>query len=158
MPQSFGMFNDLTVQENLGYVCSIYNVSTDKIDEIIDMCYLTDQKHTLAKNLSGGYKQLLSIATVLIHNPEVCILDEPTSAMDPIFRKNFWKIIKECNKKGTTILLITHYLEELLECDRFACLAQGEIQYIGVVKDFKKQGFINIEEILKKYNLGKNNG
>lgn len=152
MPQVFTMFNDLTVYENLGYVCSIFDIDDSKIDEVVELCYLTDYKNTLAKNLSGGFKQLLSLATVIIHSPDIFILDEPTSAMDPIFRKKFWKIIKSCNKKGATILLITHYIEELLECDSFMCLSGGEIKYSGSVKDFKDKGFINIEQILNKYN------
>lgn len=151
MPQTFTMFNDLTVYENLGYVCSIFDVETSRIDEIIELCYLTNYKNTLAKNLSGGFKQLLSLATLIIHSSDIFILDEPTSAMDPIFRKKFWKIIKTCNKNGTTILLITHFIEELLECDSFMCLFDGVIKHDGSVKDFKDNGFINIEQILDKY-------
>ena len=157
MPQSFCLFNDLTVYENLEYVCSIYNLSLDGINRVLEECQLSEYRNTIASKLSGGYRQLLSLATVLIHNPKIFVLDEPTSAMDPIFRRKFWKIIKSYNNKGVTILLITHYLEELLECDSFALLSKGKIQYDAKVKDFKKNGFVNIEEILNKYSVESTN-
>ena len=67
------------------------------------------------------------------------------------FRRKFWHIIKDYNKKGKTVLVITHYLEELLECQSFACLSKGKISYDGNVSEFKKEGFVNIEEVLKKF-------
>jgi ABC-2 type transport system ATP-binding protein len=157
MPQSFGLFNDLTVAENLDYVSNIYDKTMEEVDQVISECDLLEYKNVLAQNLSGGYKQLLSLACALIHAPKILILDEPTSAMDPLMRKKFWHIIKKYNKNGTTILIITHYLEELLQCQRFACLSGGEIRFVCSVDKFRDKGFINIEEILKKYNLGKMN-
>lgn len=152
VPQTFSLFNDLTVYENLGYICSIYGVDFKRINNILEICYLKEYKNVLAQNLSGGYKQLLALASVLIHNPKLIILDEPTSAMDPIFRKKFWEILKKYNASGVTIFLITHFIEELLECDSFACLSNGEIKFDGKVDEFKSDGFINIEQILNKYN------
>ena len=125
MPQNICLFNDLTVEENLKYLSAIYKLDTD-IDALLEQCYLKDHRKTLTNNLSGGYKQLLSLASALIHSPKFLILDEPTSAMDPVFRRNFWKIIKNYNKDGNTILVITHYLEEILECKHFACLSEGK--------------------------------
>lgn len=127
MPQYFSMFNDLTVKENLNYLCAVYKIDNKRTEEILRLCNLDDKKNQLAKNLSGGYKQLLSLAGTIIHSPELLILDEPTSAMDPIFRQLFWKIIKELNKNGTTILVTTHYIEEISECNKLMCLAQGRI-------------------------------
>ena len=155
MPQSFSFFNDLTVYENLGYICSLYSIPKEKIGKIIDLCYLTPHKDKVAGKLSGGFRQLLSLATVLIHSPEIFVLDEPTSAMDPIFRRKFWEIIRNFNKSGVTIILITHYIEELLECNTFAMLGDGVIKYDGKVDNFKKEGFINIEDILNKYSMEK---
>ena len=157
MSQFFGLFGDLTVRENLEYFGAIYKISDGRVDEIIKLCYLNDYEKALSKNLSGGYKQLLSLAVAIIHSPKVLILDEPTSNMDPLFRKNFWTIIKKLNKTGVTILLITHFIEELLECKTMMCLSSGKIVYSGEVKDFKKDGFINIEDILKKFG-GVDNG
>ena len=150
MPQSFCLYNDLTVRENLEYLTSIYKIDVD-VTSLIKTCNLEEHEMTLAGNLSGGYKQLLSLAGALVHSPELLILDEPTSAMDPIFRRKFWHIIKDYNKKGKTVLVITHYLEELLECQSFACLSKGKISYDGNVSEFKKEGFVNIEEVLKKF-------
>ena len=151
MPQNFSLFDDLNVKENLHYISALFQISPSRIDEVIELCYLQEHTKTLARNLSGGYKQLLSMASCILHNPKLLILDEPTSAMDPLFRSRFWEIVKRINKAGTTILLITHYLEELLECDSFACLSNGIITYSGKVEEFKEKGFINISEILNKF-------
>lgn len=153
MPQTFNLYLDLTVEENLKYLCAIYMINPKEVvEDILKTCYLEKKRKVLAKNLSGGYKQLLCLAGALIHNPKLLILDEPTSAMDPLFRKNFWKVIKKYNKKGVTVLLITHHIEELLECNSFACLSGGKIVYDGTVESFKENGFINIEDILSKFN------
>ena len=89
VPQSFGLFNDLTVQENLEYVCAVYGADVGAVEDVMKLCLLYDSRKKLASNLSGGYKQLLSCACSIIHKPKLLILDEPTSAMDPIFRKKF---------------------------------------------------------------------
>lgn len=153
MPQHFSLFNDLTVEENLGYLCTVYNLKKSKIDEILKICFLEDYKKTLAKNLSGGYKQLLSMASAIIHTPKFLILDEPTASMDPIFRRNFWKIVHKCKSKSMTVLVITHYMEELIECDSFICLANGKVALNGTLSEYKNNRSLNIEEILNKYNL-----
>lgn len=153
MPQTFTMYNDLTVKENLEYVACVYGIKNydQTINNILKLCFLEEKQDFLAQNLSGGYRQLLSLACSIIHNPKLLILDEPTGAMDPIFRKRFWASLKDLRQNGTTIFLITHYLEELLECDSFACLSGGKIVFDGSVKEFKKNNFINIEEILTKF-------
>lgn len=120
------------------------------MDKIIDECGLKDFSKTLAKNLSGGYKQLLSMAIAMIHSPDIIILDEPTSAMDPIFRKKFWEITNNYRKQGKMVLLITHYLEELLQCDSFVCLSDGKICFDGKVENFKEKGLLNIEKVLEE--------
>lgn len=155
MPQAFSLFNDLSVKENLGYLCSVYNINKNKVDEIISLCGLQNHAKVVAKNLSGGYRQLLSLSSALIHSPKILILDEPTSAMDPIFRRKFWEIINYCRENGMTVFVITHFLEELLECDSFICLSNGEIKFDGRVKDFKKNGFIDVKKILRQYSDGK---
>ena len=152
MPQSFNLFNDLTVEENLGYLCAVYNLDENvAINKILDLCNLNDKRKVLSSHLSGGYRQLLSLAGTLIHNPQLIILDEPTSAMDPLFRKSFWKIIKECKNRGCTILVITHYMEELLECDSFVCLSNGRIVVDDTLENYKHLGELDIEKILETY-------
>jgi ABC-2 type transport system ATP-binding protein len=158
MPQSFSLFNDLTVKENLKYLATIYNVEDkERVNKTIDMCYLKDKENYLAKNLSGGFKQLLSLAGSIIHNPKFLILDEPTSAMDPLFRKQFWEIVHNCNKIGTTVLVTTHYMEEIFECDTLMCLAKGNIIHQTPIKDLFENGkFSNISEVLNYYILKEN--
>ena len=152
MPQVFSMFNDLTVKENLGYLCAIYHIDEKKcVEEAISKCYLQEHKNTLAKNLSGGYRQLLSMASAIIHSPKFLILDEPTASMDPIFRRQFWQIVNDYRKNNTTVLVITHYMEELVECDNFVCLAGGKVAFEGSVNDFKKEGLLDMESLLNKY-------
>ena len=153
MPQSFGLFNDLTVKENLEYLCAVYDLKKEEVvDNLIDKCFLSDKKDYLAQTLSGGYKQLLSLAGAIIHKPKLLILDEPTSAMDPLFRKQFWSIINELNKNGTTILVTTHYLEEINNCKKLLCLANHKIVHEVEVKDMFENGkFSSVEEVLNYY-------
>lgn len=155
MPQHFSLFNDLTVRENLEYMQSVYLVANNsRIDDILKLCFLEDKQTMLAKNLSGGYKQLLSLASSLLHQPKLLILDEPTSAMDPLFRKQFWSVIHKLNKEGTTIFVTTHHMEEIFECQRLDCLANGKIVFSEKVEELFGQGkSTTIEEILKKYIL-----
>ena len=153
MPQSFSLFNDLTVEENLGYLCAVYDIEKTNIQNAINLCSLKEYKSTLAKNLSGGYRQLLSMACAIIHSPKFLILDEPTSSMDPVFRRRFWNIVNECKNKEITVLVITHYTEELLECDSFICLAGGKVAFNGKLSECGTSGIPNIEQILKKYTI-----
>lgn len=153
MTQSFSLFNDLSVEENLGYLCAVYDIDQSNVDRVIELCYLNEHRKSLAKNLSGGYKQLLSMASAIIHSPKLLILDEPTASMDPIFRRRFWWVVKECRKNSITALVITHYMEELAECDSFVCLSDGQVAFDGTLKDYKKRGQINIEDILKKFTI-----
>ena len=121
-----------------------------EIENVISLCNLNGQEKVLAQNLSGGYKQFLSVACTLIHNPQFLILDEPTSAMDPIFRKKFWNILQEEKKKGKTILLITHHLEELLKCDSFSLMQNGVISFEEKISNIKEISFQDFEELLNK--------
>ena len=151
MPQTFRMFNDLTVEENLRYLCAVYGLPVEKSGDVMECCRIADAAKVLAGNLSGGYRQLLSMASALLHSPKFLILDEPTAAMDPIFRRQFWDILREYRKNDATILVITHYLEELVECDSFVCLANGKAAFNGTLAEFKQDGLLNIEQILNKY-------
>lgn len=151
MPQSFGLFNDLTVEENLKYLCAIYDIDEENVNRVINLCNLEEYRKNIVKNLSGGYKQLLSMAGAIIHSPKFLILDEPTTAMDPVFRRKFWKVVNNLKKENITVLVITHYMEELVECDSFVCLANGAISFDGSLSEYKKEDTLNIEDILNKY-------
>ena len=93
------------------------------------------------------------MAGAIIHSPKFLILDEPTASMDPIFRRKFWGVINDCKKNNITVLVITHYMEELVECDSFACLSGGKIAFNGSLSEYKQDGLLNIEQILNKYTL-----
>ena len=153
MPQSFSLFNDLTVEENLNYLCAIYGLDISNSSRVMNLCGLEEQKNVLARNLSGGYRQLLSMAGAIIHSPKLLILDEPTASMDPVFRRGFWGVVNDLKKEKITVLVITHYMEELVECDNFVCLANGKVSFDGSLKEYKKEGILNIEEILRKYTI-----
>lgn len=153
MPQNFRLFNDLTAEENLKYLCAVYRLPEARAAEVMDLCKIKEAAKTLAGNLSGGYRQLLSMASAMIHAPKLLILDEPTAGMDPIFRRQFWEILRDYKKDGVTMLVITHYFEELVECDGFVCLAKGKAAFDGSLAEFKRDGALNIEQILNKYNF-----
>lgn len=149
MPQNFSLFNDLTVRENLEYLCAVYGKNKARVDELMEMCQIKDYAKMLAKNLSGGYRQLLSMAGAIIHAPKFLILDEPTAAMDPIFRRKFWQIVHKIRGKDVSVLIITHYMEELVECDNFVCLSGGLITFNGNLNQFNGSK-LDIEQILNK--------
>lgn len=156
MPQSFCLFADLTVKENLLYMLSVYGIKNkDKADKIIEKCFLGEYSNTQVKKLSGGYKQLLSLATAIIHTPKLLILDEPTSAMDPLFRKRFWQIIKNYKKENkASVLVTTHYTDEIFECDRVVFLSSGKIIHSAKTDNMFESGkFKNINEVLDYYIL-----
>lgn len=143
MPQSFGCFNDLTVKENLKYFALIYNLNNNRVQEVLNITHLKEKENYLCGNLSGGYRQLVSLAVAILHNPKLLILDEPTSAMDPLFRDSFWKIIKNYLAGGGSVLVTTHYMEEINLCTKLLILSGGKIVYDNFVSEIFKNGKFN---------------
>lgn len=156
MPQMFSLFNDLTVKENLEYLSIVYNLPKENINRVIDICSLKNYEKQVAKTLSGGYKQMLSLAAAILHSPKLLILDEPTSAMDPIFRKKFWQIIKDQQKNGVTTFVVTHLIEEILNCNSFAMIKNGKVCIDDKVENYINNGFIDSDLITQNY--GESNG
>lgn len=142
MPQRFGLYEDLTVIENLNFYADIYNVSkkerTCKTEELLGFSGLTSFNDRLAGALSGGMKQKLGLSCALIHTPEVILLDEPTNGVDPVSRKDFWKILYELLKQGITILISTSYLDEAERCNRIGLIYKGRILTEGDPASVKK--------------------
>lgn len=152
MPQTFSLFADLSVYDNLDYFSILYNVPKNRINEVLKECFLEDKKYLLCSQLSGGYKQLTALAVAILHSPPFLILDEPTSAMDPIFRDKFWQIIEKYAKKGNSILIITHYMEEIQKCKKLMALSNGKIIYNNSVEEtFAKGDIKSVAEVLYKF-------
>ena len=157
MPQQGALFPDLTVRENLLYLGTIYEIEQPetRAAEIEQLCFLSSYAHTLWRRLSGGYRQLTSLAAAILHRPPLLILDEPTSAMDPLFRRQFWQIIHRLKEEGTTILVSTHHVEEIGECDRMLCLSGGHIVHEVAVSEMYEDGrFQSVDEVLAAYIFG----
>ena len=131
MSQRFGLYEDLTVMENINFYADIYGVSNNdrgpKIEELLDFSGLTPFKERLAGKLSGGMKQKLGLACALIHTPKVLFLDEPTNGVDPVSRRDFWKILYRLLKEKVTILYSTSYLDEAERCRRVGFLHKGRL-------------------------------
>ena len=135
VPQMFRLFLDLTVRDNLEYFSLLFRVDSKRVEEVLQMCYLKEKEKTLCAKLSGGYKQLVSLAVAILHKPQLLILDEPTSAMDPLFRNEFWKIIKKYLAEGGSVLVTTHYMEEINFCNKIMVLSSGKIVFKNDVQD-----------------------
>jgi len=131
MSQRFGLYEDLTVMENILFYADIYEVPGKerpaRIERLLGFSNLTQFKGRLAGNLSGGMKQKLGLACALIHTPEVLILDEPTNGVDPVSRRDFWKILYGLITEGATILVSTAYLDEAERCSRIGLMHNGRI-------------------------------
>lgn len=131
MSQKFTLYNDLTVLENLKFYCGIYNVpeevQKDRIKWILETSGLSGQENMLTGKLPGGWKQRVAFGASVIHEPEILFLDEPTSGVDPIARRQFWKSIEDFALHNTAIIVTTHYLEEADHCNRISFMSAGEI-------------------------------
>ncbi|BDQ03166.1 ABC transporter ATP-binding protein [Ignavibacterium sp.] len=129
LSQKFSLYGDLTVDENIEFFAQIHNVKNfhSRRDELLDFTRLTPFRNRLADQLSGGMKQKLALACSLIHKPKILFLDEPTTGVDPVSRRDFWKILSSLIKEGITILMTTPYLDEAERCNRVALMHKGEI-------------------------------
>ncbi len=129
MTQKFSLFEDLTVRENLEFLAAVYGLSRaqtrERVDELLSLYHFQDRPRQLAGTLSGGQKQRLALAGAVIHRPELLFLDEPTSAVDPESRREFWEKLFELADAGTTLLVSTHYMDEAERCHRIAILDRG---------------------------------
>lgn len=129
MTQKFSLFEDLTVRENLEFLAAVQGMARAqakrRIDELVEQYHFHDRQKQLAGTMSGGQKQRLALAGAVIHSPELLFLDEPTSAVDPESRRDFWEKLFELADAGTTLLVSTHYMDEAERCHRIAILDRG---------------------------------
>ncbi|HVS53014.1 MAG TPA: ABC transporter ATP-binding protein [Opitutaceae bacterium] len=141
MSQRFGLYPDLTVLENIHFYADIYSVPArdraQKIERLLGFSHLTPFKQRLAGNLSGGMKQKLGLACALIHTPRVLFLDEPTNGVDPVSRRDFWRILYQLVRERVTIFVSTAYLDEAERCNRLALLHEGRLLGTGTPEEIK---------------------
>ena len=141
MSQKFSLYNDLKVIENLRLFAGLYNVSSDKlkerIDWALDMANLKGQENLIVGTLPGGWKQRLALGCAVLHRPPIIFLDEPTSGVDPISRRQFWDLIHQMAGEGVTVFVTTHYMEEAEYCNRLALIFRGKMVALGTPSELK---------------------
>ena len=141
MSQKFSLYQDLTVEENIDFYSGIYRIPPEKKRErkewVIEMSGLAEHRHHLTSILSGGWKQRLALGCAILHEPPIVFLDEPTSGVDPISRRQFWDLIYELSSRGTTIFVTTHYMDEAEYCNRLGLIYRGELIALGTPHELK---------------------
>ena len=143
MSQKFSLYEDLTVEENINFYSGIYRIPQEKKKDrkewVVEMAGLTEHRHSRTSILSSGWKQRLALGCAVLHEPPVIFLDEPTSGVDPISRRQFWDLIYELSGKGVTVFVTTHYMDEAEYCDRLGLIYRGELIAIGTPEALKKE-------------------
>ena len=141
MSQRFSLYEKLTVDQNIDFFGGIYGLSDERLAArrafVLDMAGLGGRESTLTHDLSAGWRQRLSLGCAILHEPPIVFLDEPTSGVDPLTRRRFWRLIKELARGGTTVLVTTHYLDEAEHCDRIAIIHAGRLAALGTPAELK---------------------
>jgi ABC-2 type transport system ATP-binding protein len=150
LSQKFSLYGDLTVDENIEFFADLHGVKDykNRRNELLEFTRLTPFRTRLADNLSGGMKQKLALACTLIHKPKIIFLDEPTTGVDPVSRRDFWKILSNLQQDGVTIFMSTPYLDEAERCNRVALLNKGGVLSFDTPKNIKLSMNKSIIEIV----------
>lgn len=147
MSQRFSLYNDLTVEENINFFGGVYGLSGKVLNErkrwVLSMANLNGRENSITGSLPGGIKQRLALGTAVIHKPYIVFLDEPTSGVDPISRRNFWDLINLLSSEGTTVFVTTHYLEEAEYCNKIILINAGRIVAEGSSSELKSNYLSN---------------
>jgi ABC-2 type transport system ATP-binding protein len=142
MPQRFGLYEDLTVEENIRFYADVFEVPwklrEERAARLLSASGMSTFRKRLAGQLSGGMKQKLGLTCALIHTPKVLLLDEPTTGVDPVSRRDFWRVLYELRAEGVTIVISTAYLDEAERCTRLALLHRGELGYCDTPDALRK--------------------
>lgn len=151
MSQRFGLYPDLTVMENINFYADIYSIPkkgrNERIEKLLSFSNLTPFKKRQAGRLSGGMKQKLGLACALVHTPRILFLDEPTNGVDPVSRRDFWKILYQLLKQKVTIFVSTSYLDEAERCSRLALIHKGKLIASGAPSEIRRMMPSKILEI-----------
>lgn len=142
MSQKFSLYEDLTVEENIDFYSGIYQIpkaqKQERKDWVVKMAGLAEHRASFTSTLASGWRQRLALGCALLHKPRVIFLDEPTSGVDPISRRNFWDLIYQLAGEGVTVFVTTHYMDEAEYCDRLAMIYRGELVAIGTPEELKQ--------------------
>lgn len=155
MSQRFSLYDDLTVRENIELYGGIYDIPRadlrDRIARVLAQLKLEKAANDLVRSIPLGWKQKLAFSVALLHDPKVVFLDEPTSGVDPITRRQFWEMIYEAAHHGTTVLVTTHYMDEAEYCDRISIMVAGKIEALGTPADLKREaGVASVDDLFVK--------
>jgi drug efflux transport system ATP-binding protein len=153
LSQRFSLYGDLSVDENIAFFAAIHAVDgwKPRRDELLEMVRLTPFRERLADKLSGGMKQKLALACTLIHTPELLVLDEPTTGVDPVSRRDFWRLLARLQRDGLTILLTTPYLDEAERCSRVALMDRGRLLVMAPPDELRASAGATVEILARPY-------
>jgi ABC-2 type transport system ATP-binding protein len=142
MSQKFSLYEALTVQQNIRFFGALYGLSDARIATrmkfVVEMAGLSGRENTRAKDLAGGWRQRLALGCAILHEPRIVFLDEPTGGVDPVSRRQFWRLIEDMSRAGVTTLVTTHYLDEAEHCHRIAILNAGKLAAMGTSRELKE--------------------
>ena len=141
MSQRFSLYEKLTVDQNITFFGGIYGLAGDRLAArrgfVLDMAGLRGREHTLTGALSAGWRQRLALGCAILHEPPIVFLDEPTGGVDPLSRRQFWRLIDDLSRAGVAVLVTTHYLDEAEHCHRVAIIQAGRLAAHGTIKELK---------------------
>ena len=147
MSQKFSLYEDLTVRENIRLYGGIYDLSRDEVRDrttrMLARLGLEQSANTQVRSLPLGWRQKLAFSVALLHEPSIVFLDEPTSGVDPITRRQFWELIYEAAARGTTVFVTTHYMDEAEYCGRISIMVAGRIEALGTPAELREQFGVN---------------
>jgi len=142
MSQKFSLYEALTVEQNIRFFGALYGLSDDEIAVrmkfVVEMAGLAGREGTKARDLAGGWRQRLALGCAILHEPQIVFLDEPTGGVDPVSRRQFWRLIEDMSRRGVTILVTTHYLDEAEHCHRIAIVNAGKLAAMGTSRELKE--------------------
>jgi drug efflux transport system ATP-binding protein len=142
MSQRFSLYELLTVDQNIQFFGGVYGLDAERLAArrrfVVDMAGLTGREDTLARDLSGGWRQRLALGCAILHEPRILFLDEPTGGVDPLSRRQFWRLIDMLSQQGVTVLVTTHYLDEAERCHRVALIHAGRLAALGTTTEVKQ--------------------
>ena len=142
MSQRFSLYETLTVDQNIRFFGGIYGLEGSRFQErrrfALDMAGLVGRESTLTRDLAGGWRQRLALGCAILHEPPIVFLDEPTGGVDPVSRRQFWRLIDHLSQQGTTVLVTTHYLDEAEHCHRIAVMNAGRLAALGTTSELKR--------------------